>query len=65
MWNYCLLCIVYSVLGFILSDAHFCFSYEKVNYCKIRNGIIKAATSSDRKHFLVYIYVKVLFLIFI
>jgi len=26
---------------FILSDAHFYLSYEKVNFCKIRNGIIK------------------------
>jgi len=30
-----------SVLGFTLSDAHFYLSYEKVNYYKIRNNIIK------------------------
>jgi len=30
-----------SVLRFILSDAHFCLSYEKINYCKIQNSIIK------------------------
>jgi len=30
-----------SVLRFTLSNAHFCLSYEKVNYCKIQNGIIK------------------------
>jgi len=29
-----------SVLGFILSDVHFCLSYEKVNYCEIQNSII-------------------------
>jgi len=28
-------------LIFILSDAHFCSSYEKVNYCKIWNSITK------------------------
>jgi len=53
-----------SILGFILSDAHFCLSYEKellrnfclsyekIDYCKIRNSIIKIAISSDRNHFL-------------
>jgi len=31
-----------SVLEFILSDTYFSFlSYEKVNYCKIWNNIIK------------------------
>jgi len=30
-----------SVLGFILLDVYFCLSYEKVNYCNIRNSIIK------------------------
>jgi len=35
---------IVSVLEFILSDAHLIFylSYEKVNYCKIRNNIIKS-----------------------
>jgi len=54
-----------SVLGFILSDAHFCLLYKKFNYCKIRNSIMKTAMSSYRKHFLVCIYVsKILFLAF-
>jgi len=26
-----------SIVGFVLSDAHFCLFYKKVNYCKIRN----------------------------
>jgi len=60
MWHYCLLM---SVLGFILSNAHFYLSYGKLNYCNIRNSIIKTAIS-DRKHFLEYIYVsKILFLL--
>ena len=27
----------------ILSNAHFCLSYENINYCKIVNSIIKTA----------------------
>jgi len=30
----------YVNLRFILSDAHFCLSYEKVNYCKIWVNLI-------------------------
>jgi len=29
------------ILEFILSDAYFCLSYKKINYCKIQNSIIK------------------------
>jgi len=29
------------VLGFVSLDAHFCLFYEKVNYCKIWDSIIK------------------------
>jgi len=51
----------YYVLKFILF--YFCLSYEKINYLKIRNSIIKIVISSDRKYFLVCIYVsKILFL---
>jgi len=54
-----------SFLEFILSDAHFCLSYEKVNYYKIQNSIIKTAILFDRQ-VLVCIYTsKVLFLTFI
>jgi len=57
-----LLLAIYCLLSF---GVHFC-SHEKVNYCKIRNDIIKTAISSDGKHFLICIYVpKVLFLVFI
>jgi len=38
MWHYCLLM---SVLEFILSDAHFCLSYGKFNYCKILIVIVE------------------------
>jgi len=49
------------VLGFILSDVHFCLSYEKVNCYNIQ--FIKTAMLSDRKYFLVCIYVsEILFL---
>jgi len=51
----------------ILSDVYFCLSYQKINYCKITNSIIKTIyLLSDRRHFLIYIYVfKVLFLFFV
>jgi len=63
MWHDFLLC---PVLRFILSDDRVCLSYKKINYCKIRNSIIKTAMLFDRKHFLVYICVsKVLFLAYI
>jgi len=42
-----------TLLPTIFSDA-FCLSiYEKVNYCKIQDCIIKTLTSSNKKHFLV------------
>jgi len=45
-----------ALLPTILSDAHFCLSiYEKVNYCKIQDCIIKTLISSNKKHFLVCI----------
>ena len=42
---------------FISFGAHFCLSYEKINYCKIKLQIkfIKLFIS-DRRHFLVYTY---------
>jgi len=33
--------IAFYVLRFILSDAYFYLFYEKNNYCKIRNNIVK------------------------
>jgi len=52
-----------SILTFILSDDSFwlILFYEKVNYCKIRNSIIKIAVSFDRKSFLVSIYASKIF----
>ena len=32
--------IIVSVLKLILSDAHFCLPYEKINCCKIANRIL-------------------------
>ena len=55
-----------SVLELILSDAHFCLPYEKFNYCKIRNDIIKIVILTDERHFPIYIYdSKVLFSVFV
>jgi len=63
------LLLTISVLEFILLDifiTYFCLSYEKLNYCKIQNSIIKTAVLFDKKYLLACIYVsKILFLLLI
>jgi len=54
----CALLYIMSVLEF----CHFCLSYEKVNYCKIRKSIIRIAISSDRKHSSLYLCLEIVFM---
>ena len=58
------LCQFWSPFCQTLSDSYFCLSYEKINNCKIANSIIKTTISSDRRHFLVCIYVSKVSLLF-
>jgi len=53
------MCIIVYYVSFgihFVGRSLFILKYRKVNYCKIRNSIIKTAILSDRKHFLICIY---------